>query len=135
FVLLLANLAQLQPGVLEPQVFFGEVSASMAALQHYRTSNSWVSLWAGRDIWHYLVIWVCGLWATARIWPALNRQMRWFFLLLPFLGIISVPGSYLLLEQLRWSLIAQIQPARELLFTVAVASLACSVAGLRAALQ
>jgi hypothetical protein len=135
FVLLLANLAQLQPGVLEPQIFFGKVSASMAALQHYRASHAWVSLWAGRDIWHYLVIWACGLWATARIWPALNRQMRWFFVLLPLLGILSVPASYLLLEQLRWSLIPELQPARELLFTVAMTSLACSIAGIRASLQ
>lgn len=135
FVLLLANLAQLEPGVLEPQVFFGEVSASMATLQHYRASHAWVSLWAGRDIWQYLVIWICGLWATARIWPAMNRQTRWLFVLLPLLGIISVPASYLLLEQLRWSLIPQVQPARSLLFTVAMASLACSIAGIRAALH
>ena len=135
FVLLLANLAQLQPGVLEPQIFFGEVSASMAALQRYRASRVWVSLWAARDIWQYLVIWVCGLWATARIWRTLNRQTRWFFVLLPLLGIISVPASYLLLEQLRWSLIPQARPARALLFTVGMTSLACSVAGIRAALQ
>ena len=135
FVLLLANLAQLQPGVLEPQVFFGKLSASVAALQHYRASPAWVSLWAGRDIWQYLAIWLCGVWATARIWPALNRQARWFIVLLPLLGIVSLPASYLLLEQLRWPVIAQVQPARELLFTVAIASLACSLAGVGAALQ
>lgn len=135
FVLLLANLAQLQPGVLEPQIFFGRVSANIATLQRYRASHAWVSLWAGRDIWQYLVICICGLWATARIWPALNRQIRWFFVLLPLLGIISLPASYLLLEQLRWSLMPQARPAQGLLFTVATASLACSVAGIRAALQ
>jgi hypothetical protein len=135
FILLLANLAQLQPGVLEPQVFFGEVSASVATIQRYRPSHAWVSLWAARDIWQYLAIWICGLWATARIWPALNRQTRCFFVLLPLLGIISVPASYLLLEQLRFSLIPQVRPAQELLFTVGTASLACSVAGIRAALQ
>jgi len=135
FALLLANLAQLQPGVLEPQIFFGTLSGRVASIQHYRASDAWVSLWAGGDIWQYLVIWVCGLWATARIWPILNRQLRWFFVLLPSLGIISVPISYLLLEQLRWSLIPQIRPARALLFTVLTASLACSVAGLRAALR
>jgi hypothetical protein len=135
FALLLANLAQLQPGVVEPQVFFGTVSASMAAVQHYWASPAWVSLWAGRDIWEYLVIWVCAAWATARIWPALNRQTRWFFVLLPFVGVIATPASYVLLEQLHWSLIPQVQPARELLFTVLTASLACSLAGVRAALQ
>jgi hypothetical protein len=55
--------------------------------------------------------------------------------LLPLLGILSVPASYLLLEQMRWSLIPEVQPARELLFTVAMASLACSIAGIRASLE
>jgi hypothetical protein len=135
FVLLLANLVQLQPGIIEPQIFFGQVSARMSNILRYRASNGWVSLWAQREIWQYLVIWVCGVWATARIWPTLNRQLRWFFVALPFLGIVSVPISYLLLEQLRWSLILQVRPAGELLFTVATASLACSIAGIRAALK
>jgi hypothetical protein len=135
FVLLLANLAQLQPGVLEPQIFFGKISTSLANVQLYIASDAWVSLWAGRDIWQYLVIWICGMWATARIWPALNRQTRWLFMLLPSLGIISVPVSYMLLEQLRWSLVPQVRPARALLFTVAMTSLACSVAGIQAALR
>src|SRR5260370_41061942 len=107
----------------------------MSDVLRYRANNAWVSLWAEREIWQYLVIWVCGVWATARIWPTLNRQLRWFFVALPFLGIVSVPISYLLLEQLRWSLILQVRPAGELLFTVATASLACSIAGIRAALK
>lgn len=135
FILLLANLVQLQPGVIEPQVFFGLVSARVSEILRYRESNGWVSLWAQRDIWQYLAIWVCGVWATARIWPSLNRQLRWFFGALPFLGIVSVPISYLLLEQLRWSPILQIRPAAALLFTTATASLAWSIAGIRAALK
>jgi hypothetical protein len=133
FVLLLANLAQLQPGVVEPQVLFGRVPAKMADVLRYRTSNAWVSLWAPQDIWQYLVIWVSGMWATVRIWPALNRQLRWFFALLPLLGIITIPISYLLLERLQWSLVAQVSPSQNLLFTVATTLLACSIAGIRAA--
>lgn len=135
FALLLANLAQLQPGIAESQPFFGRLSPQLAHLQQYRTSYVWVSLWAGTDIWHYLAIWICGTWATARIWGVLNRQMRWVFLVLPAYGILSVPLSDLLLEHLRWSFIPEVQPARALLFTVAMASMACGVAGLRAALK
>ncbi|MFL6353826.1 MAG: hypothetical protein ACJ74Z_18530 [Bryobacteraceae bacterium] len=135
FVLLLANLAQLQPGVLEPQIFFGNLSNKVAFIQHYVASDAWVSLWAGRDIWQYLFIWVCGVWATARIWSTLNRQMRWLFVLLPLIGIISLPVSYLLLERMRMSLIPQIGPARALVYTAALTSLACSIAGIRAALR
>jgi len=135
FVLLLANLAQLQPGVGDPQPFFGKLTPQLAALQQYRTKFVWVSLWAGTDLWHYLAIWVCGMWAAARLWPILNRQMRWFLLTLPTFGILSLPLSDLLLEHLRWSLISHAQPARTLLFTVALASLACALAGLRAAVK
>lgn len=133
FALLLANLAQLQPGVVEPQPLFAKISDRLAALQQFRTSYVWVSLWAGRQIWLYLAIWVCCVWATTRVWPALNRQVRWFFVLLPLFGILSVPASDLLLEHLRWSLIPALQPARALAYTVVFASIACGVAGVRAA--
>lgn len=133
FILLLANLAQLQPGVVEPQPFLTRLSDRTAAIQRYSGSSAWVSLWAGREIWNYLAIWVCGAWATSRIWNRFNGQMRWLFVLLPSLGIASVPVSYLLLEGLRWSAIPQIQPARELAFTVVASSLACGIAGVTAA--
>lgn len=133
FALLLANLAQLQPGVVEPQPLFARISNQLAALQQFRTSYVWVSLWAGRQIWLYLAIWACCVWATTRIWPTLNRQLRWFFVLLPLFGILSVPASDLLLEHLRWSLIPALQPARTLAYTVVFASISCGAAGMQAA--
>ncbi|MBV9304400.1 MAG: hypothetical protein JOY62_05940 [Acidobacteriaceae bacterium] len=135
FALLLANLAQLQPGVVESQAVFGKLPARVADLQRYWSSSAWVSLWAGKEIWSYLAIWLCGMWATARIWPILNRQMRWFLIALPLFGIVSIPVSFLFLEKLRWTLIPQIQPARELIFTAGMAVLTSSIAGVRAALE
>ncbi len=134
FTLLLANLAQLQPGPVESQDFFSKISEPFAALQQYRTPSVWVRLWAAAEMWHYLAILVVGLWATARIWPTLKRQVRWLFIALPFCGIASVPVSDFLLDHLRWSIIPQIQPARALLYTVAFSSLACAIAGARAAM-
>jgi hypothetical protein len=133
FMLLSANLAQLQPGVVESQDVFSTISEPFANLQQSRTRFVWVGLWAPSEIWHYLALVVCGLWATTRIWPALERQVRWLFVALPLCGIVSVPLSALLLDHLRWSLIPQIQPARALLFTVAFSSLACAIAGVHAA--
>ncbi len=133
FVLLLANLVQLQPGVLESQPVLGKLSENLADLQKFRTSYVWVSLWA-RELWNYLAIWVCGLWATARIWPALNRQARWFFIALPGCGILGVAASAFLLERSRLSIGSELQLARTLLFTVAFASIACGVAGAQSAL-
>lgn len=134
FCLLLANLAQLQPGAVDPQPLFAKISSPLAQLQQFRTSYVWVSLWAGREIWQYLGIWICGVWATTRIWPSLNLQLRWLIVALPLYGIFSVPLSYVLLENLRWILAPQLQPARTLVFTVALASLSCGIAGVRAAM-
>jgi hypothetical protein len=132
FVLLLANLAQLQPGIVESQHFFTKISEPFARLQQYRTSFVWVSLWAPTEIWHYLAILVLDVWATARIWTALKRQARWLFAGLPLCGIIGVLLSDVLLDHLQWAIIPRIQPARALLFTVGFTSVACAIAGLRA---
>lgn len=134
FVLLLANIVQLQPGVLESQPIWGKLSENLADLQKFRTSYVWVSLWTRGDIWNYLAIWVCGLWATSRIWPTLNRQARWLFIALPICGILSVAASALLLERSRLSIAPELQLARTLLFTVAFASIACGAAGAQSAL-
>jgi hypothetical protein len=133
FALLLANLAQLQPGIVEPQRFLGRVSNHLAAIEHFRIPQFWVSTWAGREIWLYLALWVCGVWATARIWPFLNRQLRWLLAALPLCGIVSVPLSDLLLEHLRWSLVPALAPARTLVYTVVIAVFLCAAAAIRAA--
>ncbi|MGH9583799.1 MAG: hypothetical protein ACRD4O_12760, partial [Bryobacteraceae bacterium] len=60
-------------------------------------------------------------------------QARWFFLALSTAGLLSVPVSYIGLECLAWFPVAQIQPAQNLLFTAAIASIACAIAAMRAA--
>ena len=132
FTLLLANLAQLQPGVMETQAFFSQISEQWSRLQHEQTPSAWVSTWAAKFIWFYLAVFVLGAYAAARIWPSLNRQSRWLLVLLPSCGILSVPLSAFFLAYARWSLISQLQPARTLLFTVALASVAFGVAGFHA---
>jgi hypothetical protein len=134
-ILLLANMAQLQPEVVEPQNMFGHLSRRIIEYQQMRTPYSWVSFWAGSDMWHYLVIWICGLWATARIWPFLKREVRWFFIGMPLGGILCVPLSYLLLERLHLAIVPEFQPARALVYTVAIASIACAIAAVKAGLD
>jgi hypothetical protein len=132
--LLLANLAQLQPEVLEHQNLLGRLSERMIGLQRFRTGYSWVSLWAPRDIWHYMGICLCALWASASIWPGIRREMRWFFIGMPLGGVLCVPLSYLLLEKLHLAIVPQFQPARALLYTVAFASMVCGMAAAKAAM-
>ena len=54
---------------------------------------------------------------------------------MPALGILSVPVSYILLDQLKWGLIPQFQPARALVFVTAFAVILGAAAGIRAAEQ
>ncbi len=133
FVLLLANLAQLQPGMVEAQPTFEKISAPFAAVQQFRTPYHWVSLWPRGDMWSYLAIWVCGLWAVARIWAYLNRQARWIFLVLPACGIAGIALSYVLLDRLRWDLVPRVQPAQWLTCTLCLSATACSIAAVKAA--
>ncbi|MBV8072298.1 MAG: hypothetical protein JO270_20520 [Acidobacteriaceae bacterium] len=133
FALLLANLAQLQPGAAENQQLLERITPYAAMIQQTRTPWVWVSQWAPEEIWHYLAILMIGLLASSQIWPKLNRQMRWMFICLPVAGVLSVPLSYVLLERMRWAIIPQIEPAKSLAFTVAICVIACGLAGLMAA--
>ncbi len=79
----------------------------------------------------YLLVFAGGVLAGARVWPFLNRQSRWMGAILVFGGLLSLPLSGILLEVCRWSLIPQLQPARALLFTVALSLAAAAIAAMR----
>lgn len=135
FILLLANLAQLQPGIAEQQSIFYRIPAPYVVLQQFRTPFEYVSMWTAGQFWSYLAIWIIGLWAVARIWPVLNRPARWFFLALSTTGVLAIPLSYVLLDRWLWSIVPHLQPAQWLLFTVCLSLVACWIACIRAAQQ
>jgi hypothetical protein len=128
-VLLLANLAQLQPQMAADQSLFGRLSARAAELQQFRTPYAWFSPWR-HDVWQYLTLAVFGTWAAARIWPLLNRQTRWLLAGMGLAGIVSVFCSYVLVDGARWAIAAALQPSRMLVFTVLFTSFACALAAL-----
>lgn len=133
FVLLLANLAQLQPGMVEEQPIFSSIPSSFVTMQQFRAPFEWVTLWPHGELWSYLAIFVCGMWATVRILPFLSRQLRWVLLALPACGIAGVFLSYVLFDRLRWSFVPHIKPAQWLMFTVCLSVAACLIAGVKAA--
>jgi hypothetical protein len=136
FILLLANLSQLQPGVSAAgQSLFFKVSSRMAQLQQFRTPQAWVSVWGGQELWHYLAIAVLGIWAAARVWPVLNRQMRWLTAGIGMTGLAAVLFSYLLLDCMGYAVIAEWQPSKTLVLTVALAALLFGLAGMKAILM
>jgi hypothetical protein len=132
FLLLLANLAQLQPGVIDSGAFFRRISPTWLSVLRERTPEVMVSTWSGKAIFFYLLVIAGGVLAGKRIWPSLNRQAKSMSAILVFGGLLSLPVSGILLEIYRWSLIPQSQPARGLLFTVALSLGAAAIAAMRA---
>jgi hypothetical protein len=123
-VALLLLAASAQPGVKESQPFFSRIGAKLESLQRMRASYNWVSTWWSADWWEYAlgaVVVAVGYWRIRKLAP--------FLLGLPAIGLLSVPLSYLLLERLKWGLIPQLQPARTLLFVIAMAVLIAAICG------
>lgn len=132
FLLLLANLAQLQPGVIDSGAFFHRISPGWLRVLRERTPEVIISTWSAKAIAFYLLVFAGGVLASVRIWPSLNRQSKYMGAILLFGGLLSLPLSGILLEVFRWSLIPQLQPARALLFTVTLSLASATVAAARA---
>ena len=129
-ILILFVSSRLQAGATEPQAFFTRVSPDLEKLQRLRASYNWISTWPARLFWHYILLWLLSL---AAFWKVRPWTARVFLIGMPVIGILSVPLSYLLLDQLKWGLIPQVQPARALLFVTAFAVILGAAAGIRAA--
>jgi hypothetical protein len=124
--------SKLQPGAAEPQAFFTRVSPELEKLQRMRASYNWISTWPAQLIWQYVLLWGFSMLA---FWQVRPKTARLFLIGMPAIGILSVPVSYILLDQLKWGLIPQFQPARALLFVTAFAVILGAAAGIRAAEQ
>ncbi len=129
-ILLLFVSSRLQPGAAEPQAFFTRVGPDLEQLQRMRAAYNWISTWTPQILWQYVLLWLVSLVAIWRVRPPAARL---FLIGMPALGILSVPVSYILLDQLKWGLIPQFQPARALLFVTAFAMILGAAAGIRAA--
>ena len=92
--------------------FFASLTPSEEQLQRMRASYVWISMWAPSVIVHYLIVAAVLAAAFARVRLHLPRELRWFLLGMPALGLLSMPLSWLLLERAKWALIPQVQPLR-----------------------
>jgi hypothetical protein len=132
-VAILIVLSRIQPGLVERQPLFARISPFLERLQRMRASYNWVSGWNSEWFWHYGILVGLVIVAVYRIRDRLDAVQRIFILGLPLIGVLSVPVSYLALEQLKWSLIAQFQPARYVLFITAMAIIMGCAAAIDAA--
>lgn len=133
-VLVMLVFSQLQQAPSKQQLF-ARIDAEWESLMRMRASYNWVSAWRKEIFWHYALLWAASLAAVWRLRPQLRPDLKMLALLMPALGMLSVPASYLLLENLKWSLIPQVQPARSLLYVVAFAVILAAAAALAAARQ
>jgi hypothetical protein len=117
FALLLANVAQLQPGVSDTRGLLETTPAAIASVERFRTPEVFVGLWTAQSLLWLAALTACCAWTLRQVWPQLEVTPRWLFAGLPAAGLVSVPLSYLLIDRADWSLGTQIQPARTLLFT------------------
>jgi hypothetical protein len=129
-----ALFAFLQPGIVEKQAFFTAVDPAWEELQRMRASYNWLSSWKPWTLWNCAangLLASLGLW---RIWPHLGVRARAYASLLPAIGLLSLPLAWFVMERMKWALMAQVQPARCILFTVSMGltvSIAASVFALR----
>jgi len=134
FVLVLALSALMSDtGPMNP--LFARLSESHAELQRMRATYNWITLWGAPKQWlgQYLTLAVLAGLALWRLGKAVPVTVRPYLMALPAIGLLSVPLSYLLLEQARLAVIPQVQIMRSLIFTLMVAVMLMVMAGLRAA--
>ncbi len=132
-VLMMLFLSRLQPGSIEPQPFFGQIEPKLEELQRLRAPYNWVSMWRPMWYWHYAFLLVVTLGACFRLRKFLYKDLQYFVVGMPLLGILSLPLSYIALEKLKWILIPQIQPMRAVLFIAVFALVLAASAGIKAA--
>jgi hypothetical protein len=134
FALLLANLAQLQPGA-SADPLFAKVSEHLSAFQRTYVPQLYVSSWPAGDLFQILAMIVLAVWAAARCWPLLSNSFRWVVLGGGLCGFVSIPISYLAVDEGHLAWAARLQPTRTLLFSLAAAALLFGLAGMRAMLR
>ena len=129
---IMAIAVALQTGPHDNQEFFARLTSAQESVQRLRAAYNWISSWPAHVIAQHFVLYGIGLLAWWRVRRRLNPEFRAFALILPAIGILSMPLSYFFLEKVRWTLIPQLQPVRTLLFIAAFAVILGAIAAIRA---
>lgn len=130
---LLATLTLFQPPAAEAVSVLRRLDPFQETLQRLRTSYDFVSSWIPNiriDFAVQTLLCALAFWRVRHIVP---RPLKDFLWGLPLLGVLSVPASWLLLENQHWALVPAWQPARAILFVSLIAALLASIAAVRAA--
>jgi hypothetical protein len=107
------------------QQLFASLAPGQETLQRMRAAYVYVSTWPATIVLRHVAIFAVLVAACARL-----RRLSW--LLLPAIGLLTMPLSWLLLEQWKWGLVPQVQPMRALLFGTLAMQLMAACAGILA---
>ncbi len=129
-VVLAALLSLLQAGSVEPQRFFALVDPEWEKLQRMRASYNWLSTWKPWFFVEFLLHGAIVAAASARLWRHLGVRPRLYIVSMTCIGLLSLPLAWYLMEDLKWLLMSQIQPARSVLYTVELSFVLSAAAGL-----
>jgi hypothetical protein len=129
-ILLIAARAPGQGG--GEQAFFAQLTPLLEQLQRMRASYAWISTWPRAVIIHHVILFAILAAAFVRLRHKSPPVLTFFLLGLPVLGLVSMPASWLLLEQWKWTLAPQVQPMRALLFVALMMQFLTAVAGVYA---
>jgi hypothetical protein len=94
-----------------------------------RASYAWISMWPHAVIAQHVILFAILAAAFARLRHKIPPVLTFFLLGLPLLGLVSMPASWLLLEQWKWTLAPQVQPMRALLFVSLMMQFLTAAAG------
>lgn len=128
----LALLVRIQTPGLESASMLRRLDPLQETLARMRASYSFVSTWIANvrfDIGVQALVAALAFWRARQ---SIRGPLRDFLCGLPILGLLSVPLSWLLLEQEHWALIPEWQPARAILFVSLIAALLAAVAAMKA---
>ena len=131
-VALLGAAARAQSASGDAQRVFARLEPSQEFLQRTRTAYVWISTWPAATIVHHLLILAVLVAAFVRIRRAVGVELRVLLLGMATLGLLTLPLSWLLLEQFHWGLVPQVQPMRALLFLTLAMQFFSAASGVRA---
>jgi len=116
----------------EAQHIFARLESGQEFLQRMRTAYVWISTWPADIILRHLLIAAVFAAAFARIRRVVSAELRVLLVGLAALALLTMPLSWLLLEEFQWGLVPQVQPMRALLFLTLGMQFLTTAAGARA---
>lgn len=134
-IVMLFVCSRLQTGIQATPGLFERLRPEMETWLHTHIRYLWVGRWRAAVICNAVFLGVVSLAAFRRLLRFIPEEVRFYLAGMPLLGLASMVASYLLVDQMKLALMAQVEPARALLFVVSIASILTAVAAVKASQQ